>query len=81
MGGHVSYCIAAGLLLGQQHNWRSQPIILQGFPDHVTRMHQDGDNGFDAEFQVSNTSFIYTCCMLNHIHYRHWVTSVSERTV
>ena len=34
-------------------NWRSQPIIMEAFPDYVTRMHQDGDNGFDAEFQVS----------------------------
>ena len=51
---HIVHTAAAGLLLGQQ-NWRSQPIILQAFPDHVTRMHQDGDNGFDTEFQVSNT--------------------------
>lgn len=47
--------LTAGSILGPHNlqNWRSQPIIMEAFPDYVTRMHQDGDNGFDAEFQVS----------------------------
>ena len=34
-------------------HWRYPPILMLAFPDHVKRMHQDNDEGFIDEYNVS----------------------------